>query len=232
LFEVVQKRAKPADRDVAAARTSKGERPLYDAPKRGRPRAYDPEDALKRARDVFWVKGYAGTTLDDIVEATGMNRPSLYAAFGDKEAIYLAALKMQGELLVGAVAGAVKLDLKMKAFLDLFFERCIESYLASPGESATGPRGCFLVGTALTESLMRDDVGAAVRDAFARVDGLLEARFKQAKKAGELPKGADPAALAQFVSSVMHELSMYARAGAKRAALEQRVAMARKLMGV
>jgi TetR/AcrR family transcriptional regulator, copper-responsive repressor len=226
---VVQKRASPADRVVAAARK---ERPLYDAPKspllkRGRPRAYDPEDALKRARDVFWVKGYAGTTLDDIVEATGMNRPSLYAAFGDKEAIYLAALKMQGELLVGAVAGAVKLDLKLKPFLDLFFERCIESYLAG----ANGPRGCFLVGTALTESLMRDDVGAVVRDAFERVDALLEGRLRLAKKAGELGKGADPAALAQFVSSIMHELSMYARAGSKRAALEQRVAMARKLMG-
>jgi AcrR family transcriptional regulator len=216
--------------------TGKAKRPLYDAPKsplpkRGRPRAYDPEDALKRARDVFWVKGFAGTTLDDIVEATGMNRPSLYAAFGDKEAIYLAALKMQGELLVGAVAGAVKLDLKLKPFLDLFFDRCIESYLASPGSgSANGPRGCFLVGTALTESLMRDDVGAVVRDAFERVDALLEGRFRQAKKAGELAKGADPAALAQFASSTMHELSMYARAGSKRAALEQRVAVARKLM--
>jgi AcrR family transcriptional regulator len=211
----------------AAPAQGKEKRALYDAPKRGRPRAYDPEDALKRARDVFWVKGFAGTTLDDIVEATGMNRPSLYAAFGDKEAIYLAALKMQGELLVGAVAGAVKLDIKLKPFLGLFFDRCIESYLAG----ANGPRGCFLVGTALTESLMRDDVGAVVRDAFERVDALLEARFRQAKKAGELAKGADPAALAQFASSTMHELSMYARAGSKRAALEQRAALAVKLIG-
>jgi AcrR family transcriptional regulator len=199
------------------------------APKRGRPRGYDPEEALKHARDVFWVKGYAGTTLDDIVEATGMNRPSLYAAFGDKEAIYLAALKMQGELLVGAVAGAVKLDMKLKAFLELFFDRCIESYLASPG-GASGPRGCFLVGTALTESFVRDDVGAVVREAFDRVDTLLEERFRQAKKSGDLGKGADPAVLAQIMSSTMHQLSMYARAGSKRAALERRAAMAMKLV--
>ncbi len=232
---MVQKRVPSADKAVTAG---KQKRPLYDAPKadlpkRGRPRAYDPQDALKRARDVFWVKGYAATTLDDIVEATGMNRPSLYAAFGDKEAIYLAALKMQGELLVGAVAAAVKLDMKIKPFLDLFFDRSIESYLADAGGGrANGPRGCFLVGTALTESLMREDVGAVVRDAFERVDALLVERFRSAKKAGELPKGADPAALAMLVSSTMHELAMHARAGSKRPALEQRAAMAIKLAGI
>lgn len=64
---------------------------------------------------MLWLKGYAATSLEDIVAATGMNRPSLYAAFGDKEAIYLTALKMQGELLVGAVA----LEMKLKPFLDL-----------------------------------------------------------------------------------------------------------------
>lgn len=201
--------------------------PRSGAPKRGRPRGYDPAEAIKAARDVFWVKGYAATSLDDIVAATGMNRPSLYAAFGDKEAIYLAALKMQGDLLVSAVAGAVQLDMKLKSFLQLFFDRCIDSYLAG----GNGPRGCFLVGTALTEALVREDVGEVVRDAFGKVDALLEGRFKAAKKAGELPKSADAVALAQLVSSTMHELAMYARAGSKRAALEHRAALAMKLIG-
>jgi len=196
--------------------------------RRGRPRAYDPAEALQAARDIFWVKGYAATSLDDIVEATKMNRPSLYAAFGDKEAIYLAALKMQGELLVTAIAGAVALEMKLKAFLDLFFGRCIDSYLAG----AAGPRGCFLVGTALTESLMREDVGAVVRDAFGRCDDLFEERFKRAKKAGDLPKSADARALAMLVSSTMHELSMLARAGSSRAALADRANLAMRLIGV
>lgn len=197
------------------------------APKRGRPRAYDPTEALKAARDVFWLKGYAATSLDDIVGATGMNRPSLYAAFGDKEAIYLAALKMQGELLVNAVAGACQLDMKLKPFLDLFFERCIESYLAG----AQGARGCFLVGTALTESLMREDVGEVVRSAFGRCEDALEQRFRRAKKDGDLPKTADARAIAMLMSSTMHEMAMLARAGAKRDMLEQRANMAIKLMG-
>ncbi len=197
-------------------------------PRRGRPRAYDPAQALKAARDVFWLKGYAATSLDDIVGATGMNRPSLYAAFGDKEAIYLAALKMQGDLLVKAVDGAVALEMKLRPFLELFFERCVESYLAG----AEGPRGCFLVGTALTESLMREDVGEVVRDAFGRCDELLEQRFKRARKEGDLPKSADARAFAMLVSSTMHELAMLARAGAKREALQQRANLAIKLMGV
>ena len=192
---------------------------------RGRPKEYDRADALKRLRDLFWVKGYAATSLDDLAEAAGMNRPSLYAAFGDKEAMYLAALKMQSELLVTAVAGAVALDMKLKLFLDLFFERCIDSYLAG----ANGPRGCFLVGTALTESLTREDVGEVVRSAFGRCDDLIEARFERAKAARELPKTADSRALAMLVSSTMHELAMLARAGAKRPALAQRAALAAKL---
>lgn len=202
-------------------------RPVKTAAKRGRPRAYDPGEALRAARDMFWVKGYSATSLDDIVDATGMNRPSLYAAFGDKEAIYLAALKMQGELLVTAVKGACELEIKTRAFVDLFFERCIESYLAG----AQGPRGCFLVGTALTESLMREDVGEVVRDAFGRCEDLLDQRFRLAKKAGELDKGADARALAMLMSSTMHELSMLARAGAKREALKQRANLAVKLIG-
>lgn len=197
-------------------------------PRRGRPRAYDPAAALAAARDVFWVKGYAATSLDDIAGATGMNRPSLYAAFGDKEAIYLAALKLQGGLLVEAVGGAIALEMRLRPFLELFFQRCIESYLGGP----EGPRGCFLVGTALTESLMREDVGEVVRDAFGRCEDLLEQRIKRARREGDLPKSADARALAMLVSSTMHELAMLARAGAKREALQQRAHLAIKLMGI
>lgn len=193
---------------------------------RGRPKQYDRDAALKRLRDVFWIKGYAATSLDDLAEAAEMNRPSLYAAFGDKEAMYLEALKMQGALLVSAVAGAVALEIKLKAFLDLFFERCIESYLAG----AKGPRGCFLMGTALTEALVRADVGEVVRDAFGQVDDLIDQRLQKARKAGDLARSADTRAFAMLVSSTMHELAMLARAGMPRAALEQRAKLAMKLI--
>lgn len=230
LFDMVQKKkAAPAK---AAAKAAK---PAYDPypsspppPKRGRPRQYDPKEALERARDVFWVKGYAATSLDDIVEATGMNRPSLYAAFGDKHGIYLAALRMMAERLEGAIAGAVALDLSLKAFLDFFFERCLDSYLSG----ADGPRGCFLVGTAVTEAVADGDVREMVRECFEACEEHLAERFAKAKAAGELPAGADPKALALLTSSTMHDLAMFARTGAGRPALEARVKLARKLIGV
>ncbi len=66
--------------------------------RRGRPRAYDPQAALQRATDSFWRSGYSGTSLDEICAATGMNRPSLYAAFGDKHTLYLKALEHYWQL--------------------------------------------------------------------------------------------------------------------------------------
>jgi AcrR family transcriptional regulator len=207
------------------------DRDPYPSPppaKRGRPRQYDPEQALQAARDVFWTKGYAATSLDDLVEATGMNRPSLYAAFGDKHAIYIAALKMMSSRLTGAVAGAVKLDLKVKGFIEVFFKACIDTYTL--GEQ--GPRGCFLVGTALTEVVVSEDVRDIVRDAFETCESLLEGRLKQARAAGELAAASDPKALAMLMSSTMHELAMQARAGVQRPQLAERAKLAAKLMGV
>src|SRR5215510_9913914 len=90
-----------------------------DEPKRrGRPRAYDPKVAIARAAEVFWKAGYAGTSLDDLVEATGMNRPSLYAAFGDKRDLYLKTLehyRAEGRALaLAALAGEPTLRLFLK----------------------------------------------------------------------------------------------------------------------
>jgi AcrR family transcriptional regulator len=74
------------------------------APKRrGRPRAYDPQAALKQATDAFWKAGYAGTSLEEISAATGMNKPSLYAAFGDKRGLYLEALDQYWQLVFAAM---------------------------------------------------------------------------------------------------------------------------------
>ena len=71
---------------------------ITEAKGRGRPRAYDPQTALLQALDVFWSTGYSGASLDSIATAAGMNRPSLYAAFGDKHALYIKALESIGSL--------------------------------------------------------------------------------------------------------------------------------------
>ena len=98
---------------------------------RGRPRAYDPQVALARAAEVFWKAGYAGTSLDDLVEATGMNRPSLYAAFGDKRDLYLKTLEYYREESRALARAALADNPPLRAFLKRFYNKALELYLSS-----------------------------------------------------------------------------------------------------
>src|SRR5579859_1141394 len=111
---------------------------------RGRPRQYDPEQALAKAAEVFWKRGYAATALDDLVAATGMNRPSLYAAFGDKRDIYLKTLAHYREQSRAIGVKILADDPPLRIFLKRFFQAGIDMYLGG-GEEA---RGCYSISTA------------------------------------------------------------------------------------
>jgi AcrR family transcriptional regulator len=181
---------------------------------RGRPRAYDPDEALAKAMGAFWDRGYAATSLDDISAATGMNRPSLYAAFGDKQAIYLKAIERYRS--GPAVRNALASGRTLRDSLRQVYEAALAIYLAGD----QGARGCFVIGTAATESvtnpLMREQLAGVLHD----VDAAFEGRIRQAKAAGELPADADPKTLARLASATLHSLAVRARAGEKRRVLE------------
>src|ERR1700754_2262606 len=120
-----------------------------DPPKRrGRPRAYEPEVALARALDLFREGGFAGTSLDDLSAATGLNRPSLYGAFGDKRALYLRAYQHYRstvrETFAPMFAEAAPLLDKLRRILSA----ALDLYLS--GEH--GPRGCFTVLTTSSDA--------------------------------------------------------------------------------
>jgi len=115
-----------------------------DSRPRGRPRAYDPEEALARARDTFWRNGYTGTSLDDLSAATGMNRPSLYGAFGDKHALYLQTMDRYVEAGRSAMDRALQGELPLRDALMRVFDGALGWYL--PAHDAA--RGCLLIGTA------------------------------------------------------------------------------------
>src|SRR5260221_10334031 len=104
---------------------------------RGRPRAYDPQAALKRATDTFWKTGYAGTSLDDISAATGMNKPSLYAAFGDKHTLYLEALAHYWQLAIAAMHKALAEDQPLDDAVMRVYEGALTIYFSGDGR----PRG-------------------------------------------------------------------------------------------
>jgi AcrR family transcriptional regulator len=182
--------------------------------RRGRPRGYDPAVALARAMDVFWDAGYAAASLDDLSAATGMNRPSLYGAFGDKQALYLKTL---GEYRAGGkLHAALTQDETLRASLHRVYTAAISIYLA--GEN--GPRGCFLIGTALTASVLDPKVRATFFGALGEIDAEFEARIRRAQRDNELPRSANPPALARLAAAVLHTLAIRARAGAPRALLE------------
>src|SRR6476620_12333823 len=97
--------------------------------RRGRPRAYDPAAAIARAAATFWTAGYAGTSLDDLSEATGINRPSLYAAFGDKRDLYLKTLEHYREEGRALARHALAGEPTLRVFLKRFYDKALELYL-------------------------------------------------------------------------------------------------------
>jgi AcrR family transcriptional regulator len=193
--------------------------------RRGRPRAYDPDDALTRAIRAFWKTGYSGTSLDDLSAATGMNRPSLYAAFGDKRDLYLKALDHYWALGRAAMKDALSYELPLRDALMAVYRAALAIYLPEKGD----PRGCFAIGTAATEAVVDAKIRTHFTAGLRELDQAFEARMRFALEQGELPRDADPAALALLASATLHTLAIRSRGGAPRAELE---ALAEKMTAI
>jgi AcrR family transcriptional regulator len=180
---------------------------------RGRPRAYDPQTALQQALGVFWNTGYSGASLDSIASAAGMNRPSLYAAFGDKHALYIKALDQYWQTAHTAMQAALTdSSLTLEQALTGFYEGQLAIYFSGGGQ----PRGCFAIGTATTEAVEDPEIRTELSARLSQLDADLQTRLQTAIDSGELQPGSDPAALAVLASSLLHSISIRARAGKSR----------------
>jgi AcrR family transcriptional regulator len=182
---------------------------------RGRPRAYDADAALAQAMSAFWQLGYSATSLDQLSDATDMNRPSLYAAFGDKRALYLRTLDSYTERSKQGIAGALDPQLSLAQGLQRFYDSALASYLPS-GDPA---RGCYLIGTAVTEALGDEEIRKRLATALREFERMLEARIRKARDDGEIDAASDPQALAMIASAVLYTMAIRARAGESRAIL-------------
>jgi AcrR family transcriptional regulator len=205
---VVQKRP-----NTAAAKAGT---PGAGPKRRGRPRAYQPEVALAKALDLFRKDGFAATSLDDLSAATGMNRPSLYGAFGDKRELYIKSHQRYRADARAAMADIFKTELPIKKRLQRIFAVALDIYLS--GEE--GPRGCFTVMTAASEAIADPDIRAMVLEGFSELDKAFAVCFRIAKDKGELPASADPQVLAQLASATIHTIALRARARVLRKELE------------
>ena len=216
---MVQKRDPQVPRTGPAQPKAKTAQPLAGptAPKRrGRPRAYEPEVALARALDVFWKEGFAATSLDDLSAATGMNRPSLYGAFGDKRELYIKSYQRYRDDARAAMVDIFRNELPIKKRLECIYAVALDIYLS--GDS--GPRGCFTVMTAASEAVFDSEIRAMVLEGFSELDKAFTACFRRARENGELPESADPAVLAQLASATIHTIAIRARARVPRRELE------------
>ncbi len=194
---------------------------------RGRPRAYDPQQALAQARDAFWQAGFAATSMDDLSTATGMNRPSLYAAFGDKHSLYLDLLERYTAAANQAIAREFEQDQPLARALTRFYRHALALYLPEEG----APRGCFLIGTAVSEAAADPQVREKLAAGLNGFTRALEQRLRRARDEGEIDAKADPAALADIAAAVLHSLAVRARAGDSRTALNGLVKSAVNLIG-
>jgi len=181
----------------------------------GRPRAFDIDEALDRALEVFWRQGYEGTAVADLTAAMGINRPSLYATFGNKEALFRQALDRYAD---GPAAYAARA-------LDLPRARdVVEALVYGAIDLTTGPDtplGCINVRTA---QACGPDAEPARREAMTRRaadHAALRRRLGRARAEGDLPPDADPDALAQFVTTFIDGIAVQASGGASRAQLRQ-----------
>src|SRR5258706_12017620 len=158
-----------------------------------RPREFDPDTVLERAMQVFWAKGFESTSLDALCDATRLNRSSLYAAFGDKRALFLETIDRYGDRAVARISAALLRPLPIRELLAVFLAEMIDQIVAGPGRS-----GCF-IGNCAAEVARHDRAAAAsVRRNLERVEKVFHGAFDRAAGRGELSAGTDIDALARF----------------------------------
>jgi AcrR family transcriptional regulator len=182
---------------------------------RGRPRAFDTEKALDRALHLFWKKGYEGTSLSDLTRAMGINRPSLYAAFGNKEALFRKVL----DRYTNGPASYVR-----KALREPRARSVAERLLKGAADLLTGlrhPRGCLMVQGALSCGEEAEPIRKELATSRAAGEAEIRRRLKRAKAEGDLPAHAEPADLARYLATVIHGMSVRAAGGASRAELHR-----------
>ncbi len=177
---------------------------------KGRPRTFDVDKALDFALKVFWRKGYEGTSLLDLTEAMGINRPSLYAAFGNKEELFRKALDRYA---AGPAA-------HMREALDEPTARAVaERLLRKTADVLTDPRhppGCLAVQGALSCGEAAESIRQELNSRRSAGEAALRERFERAKSEEDLPPGADPADLARYVTTVIQGMAVQAVGGASR----------------
>jgi AcrR family transcriptional regulator len=186
----------------------------------GRTRQFDVDEALDRALEVFWARGYEGATLPELTKAMGINRPSLYAAFGNKEQLFRKALDRYQTGPMSFLTEALK-EPTARAAAEAIFSGFIR--MQRNREKA---RGCLIVSGALASGAEAETVRQELAQLRQSIVAVFRKRFERAVEDGDLPKGTDCATLARYVATVLGGLAVQAASGTTEKELRLVAAMA------
>lgn len=180
----------------------------------GRPRSFDTDEALKSALKVFWEKGYAATSLNDLTEAMGINKPSLYATYGNKEQLFIKTMELYDNRPNSYFYSALEKDTLIGMVEHMMMGA------ADQMSDTTQPHGCMLIQSAFASKEPTDLIKEAVTKKRQRMGGLVLERLERAKKAGELPETSDCSTLEDYMFTIVMGMSLHASNGATRKQLE------------
>lgn len=164
---------------------------------------------------VFWSKGYKGTSLHDLTDAMGVSKSSFYEAFGSKHELFLAAIRRYEDTVVEGLVRFFRGAESGRAAIDAAFEKVVEC-AGAPDDR----RGCFLVNCASEVSVHDPQAAARVREGLRRIEQAIHGAVVRGQEAGEIPGDRDAWALARYLATSLNGLRLRAKANPDRAALE------------
>ncbi len=191
-----------------------------------RPKEFDSDVALDEAMDLFWSKGYEATSMSDLVGHLGLARQSVYDTFGDKHAIYLAALRRYCEQRLAWMLPLFRSGRPIRVILREYLEHAIEVALKSER-----PRGCMLINAAVGLPLEDEEARKLIADTIRTAGREMVAMVQRAQERGEIGMHQDPAGLGRFFASVMTGIVVLSKTTQNRQALQDVAEVALKVLG-
>lgn len=180
-----------------------------------RQKEFEPQKALEKATDLFWVRGYEATSVQDLLDCMGIGRGSLYGTFGDKRALFLAALNSYEKARFSSMVAALDAPGSAREAVAEVVERTVE---ALAGDERR--RGCLLANSAVELASHDAEVGRRISDHLRRTEDVLHRALARAQASGEVSRDRDPRALARFLVNNLQGLRLMARAGATKEVMD------------
>lgn len=191
----------------------------------GRPRSFDKDDALEKAMHVFWEKGYEGTTMADLIESIGMKAPSIYAAFGNKDAIFKEVIKTYLPIVVEGQLAALNSSSEIYESVEATLKACVNLYT-----SEDNPHTCLVMTAAINTAPGHEEHVRALRILREKYKAAWQKRFEQAKFDKQLADDANPSELAEYFTTLIQGMTIKAKDGASKDSLDATVKLAMQVL--